>query len=37
MKTRTEKLVDMIYYLAIAFGAGLICGYIWGWKALMGG
>jgi len=37
MKSRKEKLLDMFYYGALVFGLGLVCGYIWAYKAIMGG
>jgi hypothetical protein len=35
MKTRIERLVDLVYYGVIIFSAGLICGYAWAYIALM--
>ena len=34
MKSKTERIVDTIFYICMIFSCGLFCGYAWCWMAL---
>jgi hypothetical protein len=34
MKSKTEKIVDMVYYACMMFFCGIVAGYAWCWLAL---